>query len=315
MCGGILALAPSTPANQAAPPDRPAYESARALAGRDGAAHVRLALWCEAHGLPAERLKHLAMAVLINPDDAAARAMLGLVAHDGRWARPADVGRKVREDAKLSATLAEYNRRRATAPETADAQWRLALWCEEAGLPAEATAHLSTVVRLEPGRDAAWKRLGCKKVGGRWMTEAQVEAQKAESAAQKEANDRWRPLLAKWRGMLGKSSERAEAEAALASVTDPRSVPAILAVFSRENAADQGRMVQLLGQVDARASSRALALLSVFGGTDAVRRSAVETLKNRDVREFADVLIAMLRDPIKYEYRETGIAIRKAHPP
>jgi hypothetical protein len=34
---------------------------------RDPAAHVRLALWCEAHGLKAEKLRHLALAVLIDP--------------------------------------------------------------------------------------------------------------------------------------------------------------------------------------------------------------------------------------------------------
>ena len=35
-------------------------EAALAQVGRDADAHVRLALWCEAHGLSAERLKHLA---------------------------------------------------------------------------------------------------------------------------------------------------------------------------------------------------------------------------------------------------------------
>ena len=35
-------------------------------------------------------------------------------------------------------------------------------------------AHLTAVIRLDPGREAAWKRLGCKKVGGRWVTEAQL---------------------------------------------------------------------------------------------------------------------------------------------
>ncbi len=37
--------------------DRSAYESARKEAGRDAQAHVRLALWCEAHGLGSERIE------------------------------------------------------------------------------------------------------------------------------------------------------------------------------------------------------------------------------------------------------------------
>src|SRR2546421_212392 len=85
-----------------------------------------------------------------------------------------------------------------SAANTADAHWRLALWCEEHGLKAEAMAHLSTVVRLDPGREAAWKRLGCKKHNGRWVTEAQLVAEKTEAEAQRQADKTWRPRLAKW---------------------------------------------------------------------------------------------------------------------
>src|SRR4051812_28802866 len=67
------------------------YESARAQAGRDPDAHVRLALWCETNGLPAEKLKHLALAVLNDPKNATARGLLGLVSFRGRWQRPDDV--------------------------------------------------------------------------------------------------------------------------------------------------------------------------------------------------------------------------------
>ena len=40
--------------------DLETYQAARAKAGKSADAHVRLALWCEAHGLSAERMKHLA---------------------------------------------------------------------------------------------------------------------------------------------------------------------------------------------------------------------------------------------------------------
>ena len=50
------------------------YTSAATRARRDPDAHVRLALWCEAHGMTAERLKHLSLAVLYDPSHALARA-------------------------------------------------------------------------------------------------------------------------------------------------------------------------------------------------------------------------------------------------
>ena len=63
------------------------YQAEAAKAGRDADAHVRLALWCEARGLQAERLKHLTIAVLADPKNATARGLMGLVSDGGRWRR------------------------------------------------------------------------------------------------------------------------------------------------------------------------------------------------------------------------------------
>ena len=290
------------------PADLAAYEQLRAHAERGAEAQVKLALWCEAHGLKTERLKHLAVAVLADPANATARGLMGLVAYDGQWKRPIDVAEKVKADAKLAATLAEYNARRGRTPGTADAQWKLALWCEENGLGAEAQAHFSEVVRLDPTREAAWKRLGCKKVGGRWVTQDQVAAEKAETETQKAADQRWKPLLTLWRAALGdkNKAKRQEAEQALAAVSDPRAVPSVWSVFMRGKKPDSARTVQLLGQIDAVASSRALAFLAVVDTRPEVRRAATETLKRRDPREFGGFLVGLLRDPIKYEVRPIG---------
>src|SRR5262249_4458669 len=53
-CACLVAAAP--PAESESPPDRAAYEAATTQAGRSSEAHVKLALWCEAHGLGAERV-------------------------------------------------------------------------------------------------------------------------------------------------------------------------------------------------------------------------------------------------------------------
>ncbi|HEV3164969.1 MAG TPA: RNA polymerase sigma factor, partial [Isosphaeraceae bacterium] len=151
-----------------------AYNEARVRVGRDPEAHVRLALWCEAHGLQAERLKHLAIALLNDPTCASARGLMGLVAYQGRWQRPETITEGIRADAEHSAVLAEYNARRARTPNTSSGQWRLALWCEQQGLNAEAQAHCSAVTRLDPTHEAAWKRLDCRRWNGRWMTETQI---------------------------------------------------------------------------------------------------------------------------------------------
>src|SRR5207248_3421788 len=122
------------------PADRTAYESAQKKAGRDAEAHVRLALWCEAHGLAAERMKHLALAVLYDPTHALARGLMGLVAHRGKWASPEDVGQQIRTDPTYRALIREYLERRAQAAHKPDSQWRLAAWCDQRGLKEQAIA-------------------------------------------------------------------------------------------------------------------------------------------------------------------------------
>jgi hypothetical protein len=309
LCSALLtADAPAAPASPS-PEDLAAYRAAQATVGRDAEAHVRLALWCESHGLLAERRKHLAMATLIDPDHATARGLLGQVPEEGRWRRPEEVAEEVANDPDLSAKLAEYDRKRAAAKDSAEEQWDLALWCEQQGLRGQARAHLLAVVRLDPKREGAWKRLGyAKSRDGRWLTEEQSAAEAAEREAQRQADRHWSPLLARWKGDLaGKDGpRRREADERLASVADPRAVPSIWKVFARGKAGDQSRAVQLLGQVDAIPASRMLSLLAVSGRSAEVRRSAAETLRRRDPREFADLLVNLLRDPIKYEVRPVG---------
>jgi Pretoxin HINT domain len=306
ICAGLIAGTPTAdPAPPPAADAQQSYREARAQAGRSPEEQVKLALWCEAHGLTAERLHHLTLAVLADPKNVVARGLMGLVSHDGRWQRPEAVSEKARADADLAARLADYNGRRARTPDQADAQWKLALWCEENGLRSEATAHFLAVVRLDPSRENAWKKLGCKKYEGRWLNDAAIAAEKAEVEAQKLAEKKWKPLLEKYRDALkGKDqAKRLEAEKALDDLTDPRAVRRVWATFATGGASGQAIAVRVLGQIDAPSASRALALLAVFADSAEVRRAATETLKLRDPREYAGLLVGLIRDEVRYEVR------------
>ncbi len=129
--------------------------------------------------------------------------------------------------------MQEYFQRRAKTSEKAEDQWKLALWCEQNGLKDQAIAQYHAVLRRDPSRESAWKRLGFKKVGGRWVKPEWQAAQKHESEQQNRANKHWKPLLEKWRDALFSrdKTRRAAAEEALLGVTDPRTVPMIWTVF------------------------------------------------------------------------------------
>ena len=257
------------------------YQAAKLAAGRTPDDQVRLAYWCEAHGLDAERLRHLALAVLADPTNATARGLLGLVARDHRWLKPEAVADKVKADPDLAAKLAEYDAKRSATPYTADGQYNLALWAEERGLTEQARAHLTAVVRLDPKRDGAWKRLGYTKHENHWATEAEITTAKADAEAQKAADKKWKPLLEKWKADLDRPSRRADAEASLRGLADPRAVPSIGRVFSVQGK-DAPVVARLLGQIDAPAASRALASLAFSHPSADIRRVATETLRDRD---------------------------------
>ena len=205
--------------------DRAAYQSAAAKAGKNAVAHVQLALWCEAHGLSAERIKHLSVALTIDPANALARGLSGLVAFQGNWAKPEQVKQQLQDDPKYQALFREYQERRCALPQkSAEAQLRLAAWCFDKGLKDEAMAHYHLVTRLDPSRDIAWIRLGYKKQHDRWIKPDDLAAEKHEAERQKRADLLWKPKLEKLRQGLESTTEsrRLKSEQELYQITDPR---------------------------------------------------------------------------------------------
>lgn len=283
--------------------ERAKYELARRQAGRDPEAHVKLALWCEAHGLKAERMKHLAIAVLNDPQNVMARGLMGLVHHDGQWQRPEAVSERFTNDKGLADLLAAYRAKRNGAALTGDDQWALGNWCEKNGLDQEAKAHFRAVILVDPRREAAWKKLGYKPFAGHWALPEQITANKEERQRQANADRHWKPSLEKWRRQLSDKKRKVEAEHALAQIVDPRAVPMVWQVFAASGTDRQLIAVQLLGQIDAIPATRALAMLAVFSEVASVRRAAAEALPQRDVREFGGLLVALVQDPIKFEVR------------
>jgi tetratricopeptide (TPR) repeat protein len=331
VCAGLLAGQTADKAQL--PAESKTYEALKAKAGRNPAAQVKLALWCEAHGLGAERMKHLAMAVLVDPKNAAARGLLGLFESSGRWETLERARERLSADSARSANLAEYERRRAklTADEIrshqaqdrleregkyepassarlkdnrrlAQAHVSLGLWCESVGLAPEATAHFTVAIHFDPYRDSTWKRLGYVKRDGRWTSPQQAAIQDRDDREQVRADHEWEPLLKKWKSWLLDKKKAPEAERLLATVTDRQALPSILRVFPAGGSeAAQARRVRLVGQIDDPSSSRAIAAQAVSTRFLSVRRDAIELLKGRPDRDYAADLVERIHGAVRYE--------------
>jgi hypothetical protein len=306
VCFGLIAADEGANAPTGNPADIAAYEAAAGKAGHDAKAHARLALWCEAHGMNAERMKHLAMAVMYDPSNALARGLLGMVAYKGKWDRPDVIGKRIEDDPAYRDLINEYLDRRAKAPMKPDDQSKLAAWCEQKGLKEQAIAHYSEVVRLAPGREAAWRHLGYKKQGNRWVKPEEQAAERLEAERQKHVDRQWKPKLERIRDGLDSKdpSRRARTDEAIAQVTDYRAVPMIWAVMMRGPEKSRIAAVQMFGQVDGPAASNALAALAIFNPSPDVRARATETLARRDPRDVIGRLIGLVRKPYRYEVRK-----------
>ena len=305
VCLGVLTTDPGAADAGKSPGDEAAYRAAAGKAGKDARAHVRLALWCEAHRMTAERARHLALAVMYDPSNALARGLMGLIAIKGKWDRPESAGKRIEEDPAYRGLVDEYLERRAKTAMKPDAQARLAAWCEEKGLKEQAIAHYSEVVRLDPRRESAWRHLGYKKQGIRWIKPEEQAADRLEAERQKHADKQWRPRLDHIReGLESKdATRRAKAAQAVSEVTDPRAVPMIWAVLLRGGERSRTVGIQMLGQIDGPVASNALAALAIFNPSPEARARAIETLIRRDPRDVIGRLIGLVRKPFKYEVR------------
>jgi tetratricopeptide (TPR) repeat protein len=288
--------------------DLSAYQAAKHTVGRDPDAHVRLALWCESHGLRSEQMKHLALAVLYQPSHALARGLLGMVSYQGKWNRPEVVSQQIENDPAYRDAIREYLDRRVRTADKADGHLKLASWCDQHGLKAQALTHYSQAVQLDPTRDIGWKHLGFKKQGNRWVKADQVAAQKEEAERQKQADKYWRPVLEKLRDDLRSKdpAKRARADQDLAQVTDPRAVPMIWSHFMFGPMGSQIAAVSMLGQIDGAAASNALAALAIFSPHPEAQGRASESLSHRDLRDIMSRLIALVRKPFNYQVRPVG---------
>jgi hypothetical protein len=286
--------------------NRAAYQAAQAKAAKAPAAQIQLALWCEAHGLTAERIKHLTEAIALDSSNVLARGLLGLVAFQGKWAKPDQVEQGIQSDPKFQALRREYLERRVRTPSrNVDAQLRLAAWCLEKGLKEEAMVHYYAVTRLDPSRDIAWIKLGYKKHKDRWVKPDDLAAQRLEAELQKRADSQWKPRLEKLRDAMDSPVEtrRLKAERELYKVTDPRAVPMIWKTFGAGTEKMRLLAVELLAEFEGPTASFCLAELALDKRSAEVRQRAARALAHRDPRDVIGWLITLVHKPFKYELK------------
>ncbi len=274
-------------------------------ASTSATAEIKRALECERSGDQAGWTAHLEKAIALDPRDDRAWGLLGRVMDQGEWRTPEAIAGRIASDAGQRALLNEYDARRRDSVETPDSQLALAAWCDSKGLKSRAVAHYLTVLRLDSARESVWKRLGYKKVAGRWAKPEEIAAAKHGQEHQRKVDRDWARKLARIRdGLDGRDPNKSsKAEESLKQITDPHAVPMIWSIFMKGSERAQLAAVERLGEIDGPTASNALASLAVFNPRPAVRAAAIDALVDRDPRDFVGKLISLLKKPIDYELR------------
>ena len=81
-----------------------------------------------------------------------------MMSYQGKWGRAEVVGEQIQKDPAYRIAMANISSPRRTV-DKADAQLKLAAWCDQKGLKAQAQTHYEQVIQLDPtrlGLEAPW---------------------------------------------------------------------------------------------------------------------------------------------------------------
>jgi hypothetical protein len=194
----------------------------------------------------------------------------------------------------------EYEALARTAPNTAEAHWKLYEWCRDNKLRDLAQQHLTRLLALEPDHAQARAILGFKKLDGEWMTQDQIMAsrgmvryegrylapQQVELLErQKEAKAAyldWRKELDRLRRALLNDrypDRAAEAHKQIVAIRDPLAADPLVALLRKEKDPALLRLwLEVASQLDAQSVVSLLVEFSLFHEIAEVRYQSLDYL-------------------------------------
>ena len=217
--------------------------------------------------------------------------------------------------------LDQYLPKLKSAAKTADAQFDLGFWCEQAKLPDLAVHHYEEAIKLDPGFALAHEKLGhvrrgdrwvtseemrksqgLEKVKGRWVTKSQKEQIEKDVALSKDQSDWVRRLrVLADRIENGGDDERREAESKLLATRDPKAVKPLVKVFNTDNPQFRKLLARALGLIDGPEAAIALVNGLVNEEESDLRHTFVDELRRRKEADIERQLVKALKSN-QYDY-------------
>jgi hypothetical protein len=266
---------------------------------------VQAALQSEVDGASTLRATLLSDALERDPNFAPARWQSGFVRFDGDWVKIDDVPERAATDKKLIA----YRKQRDAMVDTADNHRALARWCHKNQLPDEERVHWAKVMEFERGDAEALAALGLQLYDGRWLTRAQIDAEKQRAGERLRAARKWQPQISKWRSAIdhGNAKERDKALTAVRSLNDSAAIPVLEAVLAVNADSAKGNelnrlLIDTVGRMPHPDATSVLLRRAIVPESLEVRTAAADELKKRPMHVYVPQLIAATPGSLKTRF-------------
>jgi hypothetical protein len=250
---------------------------------------------------------------ILNADENPRSKYVIALANGGEITLDASVIDKVRV---VKPELAEYEKVRRHAPDTAPGQLQMAEWCKEHHLPEQRKLHMERVIQLDPDQADARRFLGYQKykdewmtpdeikidqgyvkVDNRWMTQPKAELRESQTK-QLKAEQKWAEKINRYRHLLdGRSAE--EGRALLRAIDDAMAItPLSERLVKRSDPSDEARQiyVEVLGRLNHPAARKSLAICAIDDKVEEVRLCCLDQLEKQKDEEVTKYFVRRMRD-------------------
>lgn len=253
---------------------------------------VREALHAEASGVAARS------EIIAASDEAPlVQSYLGNVRQAGKWYSLEEAAKRNAGDASLVA----YDQQRRQLTDDFAGNVALADWCQTRGLNTQSGAHLLRALDFQPDNQAIRQRLGHVRVGVEWLAPEEAAAQRQRDLEQRDANEKWIPIVTGIRQRLLSKSQgrRNAAEKDLKKISDPLAIAAMESLLAGQSDEISQLLIDTLSAMSDPKASESLAKIAVLSWSQEVREAAAKRLGKRDPHSYIPQLLAAMRGPMQ----------------
>lgn len=254
------------------------------------------ALRAESSGNLLLRQRLLSEAKATRADCPLVRAQTGDIRVAQQWKSIEDCVASAQADERVP----QYEKRRASTPDSLAGHLLLGNWCLSIGLSDQAFGHFQRALLLDADNAVALRALGHQRIGNEWVSPEQIADMQSRSEQVTRSHRQYGEEFIRIRKQLESPREpnRESAVKELASIKDPLAVHSAEIVFNSATPAVASKLVDWLADMDAVSASRLLARYALMHPAESVRAAATEALQKRDLSDFVPEVISITTSPI-----------------